>query len=67
MHQTIPRYRCPPGIICRVRFLFLSLVFAACAVLVACRSSKSSARIYEGDGPGIRFNESHVGGPVGTY
>jgi uncharacterized protein YceK len=45
--------------------LFL-LALASCVVLAGCRSTKSSARIYEGDGPTIRYGEYHAGGPVST-
>jgi hypothetical protein len=40
------------------------LVLASCLLLAACRSNKSSARIYEGDAPSIRYGESHAGGPM---
>lgn len=50
-----------------VRFLFIFVALAVCFLFPACRSPKSSARLYEGDGPSIRFNESHAGGPVGSY
>jgi ABC-type uncharacterized transport system auxiliary subunit len=49
-----------------VRYLFLALALAFAASLAACRSSKSSARIYEGDGPNIKFDSSHAGGPMST-
>ena len=51
-----------------VRYFLLVLLLVASFVLSACRSApKSSARIYEGDGPSIHYGESHAGGPVGSY
>jgi hypothetical protein len=64
--ETIPRHRPTSGVSTVVRYLFLALVVAFGFTLAACRSTKSSARIYEGDGPNIRFDSSHAGGPVST-
>jgi hypothetical protein len=64
--ETIPRHGAWSGVSTDVRYLFLALALAFAASLAACRSSKSSARIYEGDGPNIKFDSSHAGGPMST-
>lgn len=54
--------------VCLVRIFIVSLLFGAVLGLAACRSApKSSARIYEGNAPSIKFHESHAGGPIGSY
>ena len=51
----------------RILIVFL-LLLGAVLGLGACRSApKSSARIYEGNSPSIKFHESHAGGPIGSY
>jgi hypothetical protein len=48
-----------------MRIILLLALAAAAFSIPACKSSpKSSARIYEGDGPNIQFSESRVGGPA---
>jgi hypothetical protein len=49
------------------RLIVLILLVSAGFVFSACRSApKSSARLYEGDGPSITYSESHAGGPLDT-
>lgn len=51
-----------------VRILIVSLLLGAVLGLASCRSApKSSARIYEGNAPSIKYHESHAGGPIGSY
>ena len=51
----------------RILIVFL-LLLGAVLGLAACRSApKSSARIYEGNAPSIKYHESYAGGPIGSY
>ncbi len=47
-------------------FLLLLLVSVGFGFSACHSAPKSSARIYEGDGPSITFGESHAGGPLDT-